>query len=94
MSDNDEVTDVKVYQDDRDVEYEGELETSEESEDMSGSDFEESLPPVKKSRKMKNPPKQKRSCSYVSRKKLGISNTTCEVCFKDLESLYRLYQHR
>ena len=94
MTHKDEVTDVKVYQDEGDVEYEEELETSEESEDMSGSDFEESLPPVKKSRKMKNPPKQKPSCKYVSRKKLGISNTTCEVCFKDLESLYRLYQHR
>ena len=89
MTDNDE---VEVYQDEGEDEYEGELETSEESEDMSGSDFEESLSPVKKSRK--NPPKKKRSGSYVSRKKLGISNTTCEVCFKDLESLYRLYQHR
>ena len=93
MTHKDEVMDVKVYQDDGDAEYEGELETSEESEEMSDSDFEESLP-VKKSRKMKNLPKQKRNCKYVSRKKLGISNTTCEVCFKDLESLYRLYQHR
>ena len=94
MTDNDEVKDMEVYQDAGEDEYQEEIETSEESEDMSGSDFEESLPPVKKSRKMRNPPKQKRSCSYVSRKKLGISNTTCEICFKDLESLYRLYQHR
>ena len=103
--DDQEVTDGDDDQgegDDPDVgddqdEYEGELEPVEESEsDQSGSDFElECLSPVKtKVKKTKKQPKQKRSGIYVNRKKLGISNTSCEVCFKDLETSYRLYRHR
>ena len=96
--DDDQVTDGDDpdERDDQD-EYEGELEHVEESEsDESGSDFEpEPLVSVRKSvKKAKRPPKQKRTGVYVNRKKLGISNTSCEVCFKDLETSYRLYRHR
>ena len=98
MSDNNEEIDADEDPDEDDVEYEGELEPAEESNEETdqsdGSDFEESLSPVEKSRKPKSPRKQKRSLVYVNRKKLGISNTSCEVCFKELESTYRLYRHR
>ena len=98
MSDNNEEIDADEDPDEDDVEYEGELEPAEESNEETdqsdGSDFEESLSPVEKSRKPKSPLKQKRSLVYVNRKKLGISNTSCEVCFKELESTYRLYRHR
>lgn len=88
--DDDQATDGDD-QDEGDGEYTGELEPVEESE----SDFEpESLMSVKKSKKTKRPPKQKRTGIYVNRKKLGISNTSCEICFKDLETSYRLYRHR
>ena len=93
--DDDQVTDGDD-QDEGDGEYTGELEPAEESEsDESGSDFEpETLVSVKKSKKTKKTPKQKRTGIYVNRKKLGISNTSCEICFKDLETSYRLYRHR
>lgn len=93
--DDDQVTD-EDDQDEGDGEYTGELEPAEESEsDESGSDFEpETLVSVKKSKKTKKTPKQKRTGIYVNRKKLGISNTSCEICFKDLETSYRLYRHR
>ena len=98
MSDNNEEIDADEDPDEDDVEYEGELEPAEESneetDESDGSDFEVSLSPVEKSRKPKSSRKQKRSLVYVNRKKLGISNTSCEVCFKELESTYRLYRHR
>ena len=98
MSDNNEEIDADEDPDEDDVEYEGELEPAEESneetDESDGSDFEVSLSPVEKSRKPKSSRKQKRSLVYVNRKKLGISNTSCEVCFKELESTYRLYRQR